>query len=101
MIIVQRVAEGLSEEEAWRLFYQILDALVHMGSMGIVSEVSLDFLSVLTSSSFTEISSSRTSSLVCIILTYLFRYAYPSLRWERGLQRQVLEMYSSVLDLTS
>jgi translation initiation factor 2-alpha kinase 4 len=49
MILVQRVAEGLSEEEAWRLFYQILDALVHMGSMGIVSEVSLDFVSVLTS----------------------------------------------------
>jgi hypothetical protein len=94
MTIVKRVAEGLSEEEAWRLFYQILDALVHMGSMGIVSKVSLDFLSVLTSSSFTEISSSRTSSLVCTILTCLFQYAYPSLRWERGLQRQVLEMYS-------
>ncbi|KAG1849257.1 kinase-like domain-containing protein [Suillus subluteus] len=25
----ERVAEGLSEEEAWRLFYQILDALLH------------------------------------------------------------------------
>lgn len=35
---MQRVAEGLSEEDAWRLFYQILDALVHMGSMGIVSQ---------------------------------------------------------------
>ncbi|KAG2338792.1 hypothetical protein BDR05DRAFT_984599 [Suillus weaverae] len=32
----ERVAEGLSEEEAWRLFYQILDALVHMGSMSIL-----------------------------------------------------------------
>ena len=32
------MAEGLSEEEAWRLFHQILDALVHMGSMGIVSQ---------------------------------------------------------------
>ncbi|KAG0696775.1 hypothetical protein DFH29DRAFT_949716 [Suillus ampliporus] len=32
----ERVAEGVSEEEAWRLFYQILDALVHMGSMGIL-----------------------------------------------------------------
>ncbi|KAL4071177.1 kinase-like domain-containing protein [Scleroderma yunnanense] len=32
----ERVAEGLSEEEAWRLFYQILEALVHMGSMGIL-----------------------------------------------------------------
>ncbi|KAI5992946.1 kinase-like domain-containing protein [Pisolithus albus] len=32
----ERVDEGLSEEEAWRLFYQILEALVHMGSMGIL-----------------------------------------------------------------
>ncbi|KAH7905298.1 kinase-like domain-containing protein [Hygrophoropsis aurantiaca] len=32
----ERVAEGISEDEAWRLFYQILDALVHMGSMGIL-----------------------------------------------------------------
>ncbi|KAG9310494.1 hypothetical protein JVU11DRAFT_9640, partial [Chiua virens] len=32
----ERVAEGLSEEEAWRLFNQILEALVHMGSMGIL-----------------------------------------------------------------
>ncbi|KIJ60152.1 hypothetical protein HYDPIDRAFT_139699 [Hydnomerulius pinastri MD-312] len=32
----ERVAEGLSEEEAWRLFNEILDALVHMGSMGIL-----------------------------------------------------------------
>ncbi|KAG2137935.1 kinase-like domain-containing protein [Suillus clintonianus] len=32
----ERVAEGVTEEEAWRLFYQILDALVHMGSMGIL-----------------------------------------------------------------
>ncbi|KAG1764160.1 kinase-like domain-containing protein [Suillus placidus] len=36
LYIQMRVAEGLSEEEAWRLFYQILDALVHMGSMGIL-----------------------------------------------------------------
>lgn len=50
-MIMQRVAEGLSEEEAWRLFYQILDALVHMGSMGIVSQNSpLDLLAVLTTS---------------------------------------------------
>ncbi|KAF8839726.1 Serine/threonine-protein kinase [Paxillus ammoniavirescens] len=32
----ERVAEDLSEEEAWRLFNQILEALVHMGSMGIL-----------------------------------------------------------------
>ncbi|KAH7923751.1 Serine/threonine-protein kinase [Leucogyrophana mollusca] len=32
----ERVAEGITEDEAWRLFYQILDALVHMGSMGIL-----------------------------------------------------------------
>lgn len=33
---VQRVAEGISESEAWRLFQQIVDALVHMSSLGIV-----------------------------------------------------------------
>jgi translation initiation factor 2-alpha kinase 4 len=32
----QRIAEGLSEDEAWRLFQQIVDALVHMSSLGIV-----------------------------------------------------------------
>ncbi|KAF9218926.1 Serine/threonine-protein kinase [Gyrodon lividus] len=32
----ERVAEGLTEEEAWHLFNQILEALVHMGSMGIL-----------------------------------------------------------------
>ncbi|THH00815.1 hypothetical protein EW026_g1755 [Hermanssonia centrifuga] len=32
----ERIAEGLSEEEAWRLFQQILDALVHMSSMNIL-----------------------------------------------------------------
>jgi translation initiation factor 2-alpha kinase 4 len=47
---MQRVAEGVSEEEAWRLFYQILDALVHMGSMGIVSQDSLVLLFVLMTS---------------------------------------------------
>lgn len=35
--VYQRVAERLSEDEAWHLFYQILEALVHMGSMGIVN----------------------------------------------------------------
>ena len=33
----QRIAEGLSESEAWRLFQQIVDALVHMSSLNIVS----------------------------------------------------------------
>jgi translation initiation factor 2-alpha kinase 4 len=32
------VAEGIAEDEAWRLFQQILDALVHMSSLGIVSQ---------------------------------------------------------------
>lgn len=30
------VDEGISEEEAWRLFHQILDALVHMSTLGIL-----------------------------------------------------------------
>ncbi|KAL4251194.1 non-specific serine/threonine protein kinase [Abortiporus biennis] len=32
----ERIAEGLTEEEAWRLFQQILDALVHMSALGIL-----------------------------------------------------------------
>ncbi|KAJ6518529.1 kinase-like domain-containing protein [Mycena vulgaris] len=32
----ERIDEGLSEEEAWRLFQQILEALVYMSSLGIV-----------------------------------------------------------------
>ncbi|KAI0066910.1 Serine/threonine-protein kinase [Artomyces pyxidatus] len=32
----ERIAEGLTEDEAWRLFQQILDALVHMSSLGIL-----------------------------------------------------------------
>lgn len=32
----ERIAEGLSETEAWRLFQQIVDALVHMSSLGIL-----------------------------------------------------------------
>ncbi|KAJ3481924.1 hypothetical protein NLI96_g7338 [Meripilus lineatus] len=32
----ERIAEGLSEEDAWRLFQQIVDALVHMASLGIL-----------------------------------------------------------------
>ncbi|KDQ55313.1 hypothetical protein JAAARDRAFT_37347 [Jaapia argillacea MUCL 33604] len=31
----ERVAEGLSEDEAWRLFMQLVDALVHMSTLGI------------------------------------------------------------------
>ena len=30
------VDEGISEDEAWRLFQQILDALVHMSTLGIL-----------------------------------------------------------------
>ena len=30
------VDEGISEDEAWRLFHQILDALVHMSTLGIL-----------------------------------------------------------------
>jgi serine/threonine protein kinase len=33
---MQRVNEGLSEEDAWRLFQQIVEALVHMSTLGIV-----------------------------------------------------------------
>ncbi|KIL60768.1 hypothetical protein M378DRAFT_906708 [Amanita muscaria Koide BX008] len=32
----ERVDEGISEDEAWRLFLQILDALVHMSTLGIL-----------------------------------------------------------------
>ncbi|TDL16229.1 Serine/threonine-protein kinase [Rickenella mellea] len=32
----ERISEGLSEDEAWRLFQQITDALVHMSSLGIL-----------------------------------------------------------------
>ncbi|KAL6299472.1 kinase-like domain-containing protein [Sparassis latifolia] len=32
----ERIAEGISEDEAWRLFQQIVDALVHMSSLGIL-----------------------------------------------------------------
>lgn len=32
----EQVNEGLSEDEAWRLFKQILEALVHMASLGIL-----------------------------------------------------------------
>ncbi len=33
---LQQINEGLDEQNAWRLFHQILDALVHMSSLGIV-----------------------------------------------------------------
>ncbi|CCM05314.1 uncharacterized protein FIBRA_07528 [Fibroporia radiculosa] len=32
----ERIAEGISEEDAWRLFQQVVDALVHMSSLGIL-----------------------------------------------------------------
>ena len=34
--LCQRIAEGLAESEAWRLFQQIVDALAHMSSLNIV-----------------------------------------------------------------
>ena len=33
---LQRLDEGISEDEAWRLFLQIVDALVHMSTLGIL-----------------------------------------------------------------
>jgi eukaryotic translation initiation factor 2-alpha kinase 4 len=30
------VDEGITEDEAWRLFHQIVDALVHMSGLGIL-----------------------------------------------------------------
>lgn len=35
----QRLQEGISEDEAWRLFQQVVDALVYMSSLGIVSAI--------------------------------------------------------------
>ena len=32
----QRIDEGISEDETWRLFQQIVDALVHMSTLGIL-----------------------------------------------------------------
>ena len=32
----KKINEGMSEEEAWRLFQQLVDALVHMAGVGIV-----------------------------------------------------------------
>ncbi|KAH7107186.1 kinase-like protein [Auriculariales sp. MPI-PUGE-AT-0066] len=32
----ERIEEGLDEDEAWRLFNQVLDALVHMSNLGII-----------------------------------------------------------------
>ncbi|RPD79604.1 Serine/threonine-protein kinase [Lentinus tigrinus ALCF2SS1-7] len=36
LYIQMRIAEGLEEDEAWRLFHQVLDALIHMSSLGIL-----------------------------------------------------------------
>lgn len=35
----KRVAEGIKEEDTWRLFVQILEALAHMAGLGIVSHL--------------------------------------------------------------
>lgn len=40
IMLAQRIAEGVSELEAWRLFQQIVDALLHMSSMNIVRSFS-------------------------------------------------------------
>ena len=32
----KKINEGMSEEEAWRLFQQLVDALVHMAGLGIL-----------------------------------------------------------------
>jgi hypothetical protein len=37
LILHQLVNEGISVDEAWRLFQQIVEGLVHMSSLGIVS----------------------------------------------------------------
>jgi serine/threonine protein kinase len=34
--IIKRIDEGISEDEAWRLFQQILEALVHMSALSIL-----------------------------------------------------------------
>ena len=36
LMVYQRIDEGISEDEAWRLFQQIVDALVHMSTLGIL-----------------------------------------------------------------
>ena len=43
--------QGLAEDEAWRLFRQLVDALVHMASLNIVCVVWLVSRTVLTFSS--------------------------------------------------
>jgi len=36
LMVYQRIDEGISEDEAWRLFQQIVDALVHMSTLNIL-----------------------------------------------------------------
>jgi translation initiation factor 2-alpha kinase 4 len=43
----QRVAEGLSEDDAWRLFHQIVEALVYMSNLGIVSYFFFPYVQIL------------------------------------------------------
>jgi hypothetical protein len=51
---LQRIAEGLSEDEAWRLFQQIVDALVHMSSLGIVCGQLVDDIQITNWTSATQ-----------------------------------------------
>lgn len=43
--VAQAIEDGLQEERVWVLFRQILDALEHIGSWGIVRAVPSDFVS--------------------------------------------------------
>jgi translation initiation factor 2-alpha kinase 4 len=43
----QRIDEGISEDEAWRLFRQVLEALMHMASLNIVQFILFNWSSPL------------------------------------------------------
>ncbi|KAI0300075.1 hypothetical protein B0F90DRAFT_1817684 [Multifurca ochricompacta] len=72
LYIQMRIAEGLSEDEAWRLFQQVVDALVHMSSLGILHrDIKLTNIFI--------------GAKECL------RHPHcpdPCIRWKRGLQRQ-------------
>ncbi|KIJ97967.1 hypothetical protein K443DRAFT_104703 [Laccaria amethystina LaAM-08-1] len=64
----ERLDEGISEDEAWRLFLQIVDALVHMSTLGILHrDIKLTniFIGKLTSHSFGDFGLA-TSSLAAV-----------------------------------
>jgi hypothetical protein len=66
LILPQRIAMGpIDETECWRMFGQIVDALIHIARQGIVGQVGLILCCPLTYVfSFIGTSSSPTSSLV-------------------------------------